>query len=294
MLRVTDQTMTLAAQRALGARQARLAAAQGTASSGVRLTRPSDDPVGTGDALRVRAQIAATAQYKRNADDGTAWLTTIDSALGSATGLLRQVRDATIQGGNGSLNQDGRNALATQIDALRQDLLSTANTRYMGRSVFAGTSDAASAFTDGTPPTFNGSPGGSVQRRIGPDQTVRVDADGVAAFGTGPGSVFAVLDSIAADLRSGADPTSRLTALDEGMKAVAAARSDAGGRLAQLTRAGQAAADAATSLEARRSGIEDVDLGKAVLDLQLQQTAYQAALAVTAKVLQPSLTDFLR
>lgn len=294
MLRVTDQTMTLAAQRALGARQARLAAAQATATSGARITRPSDDPVGTGDAMRVRAQIAAGAQYKRNIDDGTAWLGTLDSALGSATDLLRQVRDATIQGGNGSLNQDGRAALATQIGSLRQDLLATANTQYMGRSVFAGTSDAASAFTDGTPPTFNGTQGGTVQRRIGPDQTVRVDVDGAAAFGTGPGSVFAVLDRIAADLRSGADPTSRLTALDDGMKAVAAARSDVGGRLSQLARAGQATADAATSLEARRSGIEDMDLGKAVLDLQLQQTAYQAALAVTAKVLQPSLTDFLR
>ncbi|WP_336857731.1 flagellar hook-associated protein FlgL [Sinomonas albida] len=293
MLRVTDQTMTMSAQRSLGARQARLAAAQDTASSGVRITRASDDPVGTGDALRVRAQIAATTQYQRNINDGTGWLTALDSTLGTATNLLRQARDLAIQGGNGSLNQDAKDALAGQVDSLRKDLLTAANTRYLGRNVFAGTSDAASAFTDGAPPTFNGA-SGTVQRRVGSDQTVRVDADGAAVFGTGPSSVFTVLDGIASDLRSGVEPTARIQALDNGMKAVMSGRSDIGSRLAQLQRAGQSTTAAQTSLEARRSGIEDMDLGKAAIDLQLQQTAYQAALAVTAKVLQPSLTDFLK
>lgn len=293
MLRVTDQTMSLAAQRALAGRQSRLASAQETATSGTRIARPSDDPVGTGEALRVRADLAAQGQYQRNIADGTAWLSTLDSALDGATGLLRQVRDAVVQGTNGSLNQSARDALATVVDSLRKDLLGAANTRLLGRNVFAGTSDAEAAFTDGTPPTYNGA-GGAVTRRVGTDETVQVDVDGRAAFGSGPTSVFALLDGIAADLRAGTDPTGRLAALDGAMSTVVATRADVGSRLATLTRAGQAATEATTSLTARRSAIEDVDLGQAVLDLQLQQTAYQAALAVTAKVIQPSLTEFLR
>lgn len=293
MIRVTDQSMSLAAQRALGERQSRLASAQQTATSGARISRPSDDPVGTGEALRVRAELAAQDQYQRNIADGTGWLRTVDSALDSASGVLRQVRDAVVQGGNGSLTQDARDALATVVDGLRADLLASANTRYLGRNVFAGTSDAESAFTDGAPPTFNGSPG-SVSRRIGADQTVTVDADGRSVFGSGSTSVFSVLDDIAADLRSGTDPTSRLGALDAAMSTVVGARSEVGTRSALLERASRATTDATTTLTSRRTAIEDVDLGQAVLDLQLQQTAYQAALAVTAKVLQPSLTEFLR
>ncbi|WP_076261858.1 flagellar hook-associated protein FlgL [Intrasporangium flavum] len=293
MLRVTDQSMSLAAQRALGERQSRLASAQQTATSGARITRPSDDPAGTGEALRVRGDLAAQAQYQRNIDDGSAWLATIDSALDGATGVLRQVRDAVVQGGNGSLTQDARDALATVVDGLRADLLSAANTRYLGRSVFAGTSDADAAFTDGTPPTFNGAPG-SVVRRVGPDATVAVDADGRSAFGSGSTSAFTVLDDIAADLRAGVDPTARLGALDGALKDVVAARAEAGTRTTLLQRASQTATEATTALTSRRTAIEEVDLGQAVLDLQLQQTAYQAALAVTAKVLQPSLTEFLR
>ncbi|MEA5457124.1 flagellar hook-associated protein FlgL [Sinomonas sp. JGH33] len=294
MLRVTSQTMMMAAERSLGAGQARLAAAQDRASSGRRIARPSDDPLGTGDALRVHAEIAATAQYRRNIDNGTAWLTTLDSALGGATALLRQVRDLAVQGGNGSLTPDGKKALADQVDGARKDLLAAANTQYLGRNVFAGTSDAPSAFIDGAPPVFNGSPGGSVQRRLSADQTVRVDADGAAVFGTGAASVFSVLDGIAADLRSGADPTARLQALDGGIRAVLSGRADVGTRLAQLERAGSDLMAHQTALESQRSGIEDVDLGKAALDLQLQQTAYQAALAVTARALPPSLMDFLK
>ncbi|MEW1955621.1 flagellar hook-associated protein FlgL [Terrabacter sp. NPDC080008] len=293
MIRVTDQSMSLAAQRALGERQSRLSAAQQTATSGARISRPSDDPVGTGEALRVRAELAARGQFQRNIADGTGWLRTIDSALDGATGVLRQVRDAVIQGGNGSLTQDARDALASVVDGLRADLLASANTRYLGRNVFAGTSDAEAAFTDGTPPTFNGSPG-SVTRRISADQSVPVDADGRAVFGTGATSAFSVLDGIAADLRAGTDPTSRLGALDAAMSTVVSARSEVGTRSALLDRASQATTEATTSLTSRRTAIEDVDLGQAVLDLQLQQTAYQAALAVTAKVLQPSLTEFLR
>jgi flagellar hook-associated protein 3 FlgL len=293
MLRVTDQSMSLAAQRGLAARQSRLAAAQQTATSGARIARPSDDPVGTGEALRVRGELAAQAQYKRNIDDGTAWLNTLDSALDSASGTLRQVRDAVVQGGNGTLTQAARDSLAGVVDSLRADLLGAANTRYLGRSVFAGTSDAASAFTDGAPPTHNGT-GGTVSRRIGPQDSVVVDIDGRSAFGTGTSSVFSLLDGIAADLRAGIDPTPRLGALDAATTTVVATRSEVGGRLAQLSRAAEAVTTATTALTTRRTAVEDVDLGQAVLDLQLQQTAYQAALAVTAKVIQPSLTEFLR
>jgi flagellar hook-associated protein 3 FlgL len=42
------------------------------------------------------------------------------------------------------------------------------------------------------------------------------------------------------------------------------------------------------------SEVEAVDLPAMVVDLQLQEVAYQAALGATARALQPSLMDFLR
>ncbi|OMH23534.1 flagellar hook-associated protein 3 [Tersicoccus phoenicis] len=293
-LRITTQTMAASASRQLAAAQGRLADAQETATSLRRITRPSDDPAGTAQALRVRAETAANAQYGRNIDNGTAWLTRVDAALGNATDAIISARDSVQQSLNASRTPADRAAFAQQIDALRADLLAAANTTHQGRNLFAATADTPAAFTDGQPPVYTGVAGDAVQRRFGPEQTVRVDADGAAIFGTGGGSVFALLDAISTELRAGGTGTGRLAELDTALRTVTTARADAGARLSTLTAAKDANAAAKVSLESNRAAIEDVDLGTAVLDLQLQQTSYQAALAVTAKTLQSTLMDFLR
>jgi flagellar hook-associated protein 3 FlgL len=56
----------------------------------------------------------------------------------------------------------------------------------------------------------------------------------------------------------------------------------------------QSAQDRLLSVTSQLSDVEDVDLPKTIMDMQLQQTSYQAALAAAAKVIQPSLIDFLR
>ena len=292
MQRVTTSMTTAAAQRNLQLGASRLAEAQERAASLDKISRPSDDPTATGEALRVRNLQAANAQYQRNLDDGSSWLDTVDSTLSSAHSLLAKVRDLTVQGGNGALGPDARDALAREVEGLRADLLQTANARFAGRSIFAGTSDAPAAFAaDGT---WSGVEGASVTRRIGPDTTVRVDADGAAAFGTGAGSVFTLLDGLASDLRSGTGVAERLTDIDARMTQVRAVQGDVGARHSQILRSKETLIDTSTSLEAQRAGLEDLDLAAAVLDLKLQETAYQSALAVTAKVLQPTLMDFLR
>ena len=65
-------------------------------------------------------------------------------------------------------------------------------------------------------------------------------------------------------------------------------------RTARIERAGQAADDRTLELRSTLSGVENVDLPQSIMNLQLQQVAYQAALGATAKVIQPTLMDFLR
>jgi flagellar hook-associated protein 3 FlgL len=292
--RVTTQTMAAAAQLNLQAGSAKLAALQDKATNLTNITRPSDDPTGLANALAVRGQISAAGQYSNNINDGNGWLTTADAALGQATNILNQIRDLTVQASNGSLNSTAKEAIAVEIEGLNKDLLSSANTQYLGRNVFAGSSDSAGAFSNATPPVFNGTPGSTVQRRVDANQTVRVDADGGAIFGSGATSVFALVSNVVADIRSGADVSSRLTALGDSIKTVISGRSDVGVRQTKLMSAQNSVDGLKASLEVQRSGIEDADIGKAVMDLKLQETNYQVALAVTAKTLQPTLMDFLK
>ena len=304
--RVTNLTMSAAAQRTLQTQQSRLAELQEKASTLNKLSRPSDDPAATAQALETRALLAANAQYGRNIDDGNTWLTAADSALEQATNVMHRIKDLTIQAGNGSLPQSGKDAIAAELDSLNKDLVSIANSKHLGRNIFAGSSDAASAFTPGTPrdpsmpgdagtpPTFNGTGISPVERRISATQTVRVDADGAGIFGDGPGSVFDVVGKIAADLRTGTDITPRLAAVDTAFKNIVNGRSDIGTRQAQLERASSVNTELEATLDAQKTGIEKADLGSVIMDLKLQETNYQVALAATARVLQPTLMDFLR
>ncbi|MCI4658693.1 flagellar hook-associated protein FlgL [Cryobacterium zhongshanensis] len=319
--RVTTQTQIRAAQSSLQTNLARLTQLQEQASALTTLKNPSDDPARAADSLAVRAEQSAVAQYSRNVENGTGWLTTADSALAATTNIMNKVRDLTVQGGNGSLSQTAKSALATQLQGLKRDLLTQANTQYLGRSVFAGSSDEASAFkttaavpatpgTPGTPAipetvTFTGVEGSSVQRRIGSDSTVRVDSDGSKIFGTNAKSVFTLIDNISNALDSstgvaGATATATTTAsdylvaVDDRLTTVIAAQSDNGVRQVQIESAGTDLLTKTGTLEAQRSGIEDVDLAQAALSLKLQDVSYQAALSVTSKVLQHTLMDFLR
>ena len=292
LTRVSNQMTALQSQQHLQAGSVRLAQAQERATSLDKLSRPSDDPTATAEALRVKSLQSAHAQHTRNVADGDGWLSTTDSALIAADSLMAKVRELTLQGANGSLSPNAKEAVAVELEGLKADLLGVANTSINGRSVFAGTSDAGVAFRADY--SWTGTAGSSVTRRIGPETTVAVDSDGSAAFGTGASSVFALIDDIATSLRTGGDVASHLTTVDARVSGLRSVQSDMGARHAQLLRAEDTLMDTKVTLEAQRAGLEDLDLGQAVLDLQLQNNSYQAALQVTAKVLQVSLMDFLR
>jgi flagellar hook-associated protein 3 FlgL len=290
--RVTTQMSMAAATNRLQAGAAKLAQLTEQATTLKTIGRPSDDPVGTASAMQVRKEQAANAQYARNANDAAGWLANTDSALSDVNSVLSKVRDLTVQAANsGSMSDADRGAIATQLKGLAADLAASANATYGTRSVFAGASTTPAAYDPATGWASSTAP---VDRRIGDGSSVRVDTDGAAVFGSGATSVFATIGSIVDDLQKGVDVNPRLNELDAHLTTVRGAQADVGVRHAAAIAAQSSLKSSSVDLEARRSSIEDKDLAKAVLDLQLQQTNYQAALAVTAKVLQPTLMDYLR
>jgi flagellar hook-associated protein 3 FlgL len=291
--RVTTQMTMAAAQTRLQSSAAKLAQLQEQATTLTTIGKPSDDPIGTAQSMSVRKEQAQNAQYTRNANDAAGWLAQTDGTLSHVYTLLDNVRDLTVQAANdGTMGDADRDAFVTQFEALKADLLTAANAKYGTRSVFAGSSDASAAY--GADATWNGTDAASVDRRIGDGRTVRVDTAGSAVFGSGDTSVFALLDGIVADLKAGTNVNPRLNEIDAASATVRGVQADVGVRHATVLATQDALKSDSVSLETKRSGIEDKDLAKAVLDLQLQQTNYQAALAVTAKVLQPTLMDYLR
>jgi flagellar hook-associated protein 3 FlgL len=289
--RVTQGMMMDRSYLSLQTGLSRLAKTQEQLSTGRVLNRPSDSPTDTTAAMRLRASLADQTQYSRNAEDGLGRLGQADVTLRSMLDQVGRIRELAVQSVN-ALNQSpaAREAIATEIEQLRSNLVDGANTTYLGRPVFGGLVNGSAAYDDAG--TFVGVPG-AVQRTIGKDIKVAVNPD---AFGPNGASLFDTLTALADSVRAGTLPTTQteLAALDTARNRMTSALADVGTRTNRLERAGQAAKDAVFDLTSSLSEIENVDLARATMDLKMQEVAYQAALASTARLVQPSLADFLR
>jgi flagellar hook-associated protein 3 FlgL len=294
-MRVTQQSIASSVLNGLQGNITRLGETQQRLSSGKLITKPSDSPSGTVSAMALRSDLAATRQYSRNADDGLGWLTAADTALTSSSEQINRARDLVLQGmSTGSAGSpDAREALAVEVDGIRDSLIGLANSTYLGRPVFGGTTAGTQAFD--TSGAYVGDDG-NVNRTVGANTKVRVDVPGLDVYGADPNErLFKVLSDISGKLRNNpAGLKTDLDRLDKSTQTVRSSLAGIGTRYNQVMRMRQAADDGELNLTSTLSGVEDIDLPKTITELQLQQTAYQAALQAGARVVQPSLLDFLR
>ena len=294
VIRITERSLSMNAMRGLQANLARLSRTEEQLTSGKLISKPSDSPTGTMTAMLLRSDMRTQEQYARNASDGANWLNTIDSTLGAVHDNTGRVRDLMLQGMSaGSAGSDtARAGLAVEIDQIRQSVIGLANAKYIDRPVFGGTTAGSTAY-DGDGNYVGDS--GSVTRTVAEGIKLRTDTSGEEAFGTGDTQLFKVLADIADHLKN--DP-SKLSAdldrIDTAMSAVRAARASGGARSNRIESMQETARNRHLDLETQLTEVEDIDLPKTITDMTLQQTAYQAALGATAKVIQPSLMDFLR
>src|SRR5579862_6711597 len=95
--RVSDLSLSQNAIQYLQASLSQVADLQNEASSGKKLTKPSDSPVDIGTSLQLRGSLNRNTQLGTNISDAEGWLGTTDSTLGSVVTPLQQVSSLVIQ-----------------------------------------------------------------------------------------------------------------------------------------------------------------------------------------------------
>ncbi len=302
-MRITEGMTRRTVLQDLSSSKARLTQLQREISSGHRITRPSDDPFGTGRTLQLTGELEGFKQYKSNVDDGIGWVTATETALSRISDSVQRARELLVQGGNDSNGQVAREGVAAEIEALTEAVKQEASVTYDARYIFSGTATETRPYEPGAGDTYQGDEG-TIQRVIGQGVSVGVNVNIQTILGNGAAAgdnkLLDVLRDIAADLRGGTAANSaalrgtdleRLSAnLDEltRVRAVVGATTNrletAGTRLEQLQEA---------SLK-QLSAVYNVDTAEALVNYSSEQTAYETALRAGAKLIQPSLMDFLR
>lgn len=284
---------------------------QEQAASGKSINQPSDNPTGTSEVLSLNSQIGRFQQYATNASDGLAWLGTATSALSSVTTALDQVQTDVLSGANASASDSSAdNALAQDVLAVKQQILGLAATTYDDRSVFSGTygttpypQGSASGVSDPSSASYNpavayayAGSNTAVSRVVAPGQTLNVSTTGNQVFGSGSTSIFALLDTISTDLANGntsALSGSDLSQLQAAINTVTQANGSLGALTSNITQEQTNATNTVSNLQVQVGNISDANEAQVATELDLMETSYQAALETTAKLVQPSLADFL-
>lgn len=151
------------------------------------LHKPSDDPVKVGRTLRLQSDISLSVQYSDNLDSAKSWLESTESALSEVNQVLQRIREITVQGANGVLQDDDKQKIAQEISQLREHLINTSNQTYTGRHIFSGyKSNQPFANSDGSyNPNLTefGLEYSYMQYKVGTSQNIDVNYTGDRIFG---------------------------------------------------------------------------------------------------------------
>lgn len=309
--RVTQRMMTEGNTARLGGIMSRMSKTEEQLTTGKVLNRPSDSPTAVSASMRLRSSMSDQTQYSRNAQNGVGWLSQIDTTLQSVNTQTNRAYTIALAGANMSaIPQSGLDAYAAEVDQIRTSLISASNATYLDRPVFGGiaATGAVAYNADGTAAQPAAVADGEVTRSVAKGVTITVNEPGAGVFdsttvadatgGTAPAgqaALFQTLSNLSYGLKN-ADPAivqQAITDLRAQLNNISTRNADVGTRMQRLQTADQSAQTLLLSQTQSLSGLEDVDAAKAATDLQMQQTAYQVALATTAKSITPTLADFL-
>lgn len=299
MIRTTNNQTAVHVLDDLQRVSAQLQATQRKLSTGREISQVEDDPVGAGRAMFLRSQVSDVQQYQKNINEALGFQDASESSMASVQDIMKRAKELVIQAGNGTLDQTGLNNIAAEIKQLIEAARQSMNGTYAGRYVFSGTATLTPPFP--SPGLTYAGDANTMQRVIGQGEQVDLNLRGWEAFSVPPTAagqnVLQLLDKVATDLQAGnraALGGPDLQGVDAMLDQLSASRAQVGARVNRLETQQTRLKDLELNVEDLLSKTEDADMAKAMVDFSMQQSIYQSALQSGARVLQPSLLDFLR
>ncbi|GBF76284.1 flagellar hook-associated protein FlgL [Paenibacillus sp. 598K] len=314
-LRVTQSMMSNQLLRNVSNNLGRMNNLQNQLSTGKQINAPSDDPVGLTFAMRYRSEISANDQYIRNVDSAKSSLDYTDMVLSQVGDVLHRVRELMVKGADGTVPQTGYDAIKLEIDELFNQLVEIGNSKFNGKYVFNGEMTETAPYPTTT--INNANPDApkvyqvatddkQIRYELAPGMVLGVNITGNDLFGmpvdetNGPveesDNMFYVLKQVSEALGAGDNQkvSSLLGNIDSRINILLEQRAEIGARSNRVSLVEGRLEDISVNLMTIKSKTEDADLAMVITNLKMEENVYQASLSAGAKIIKPSLIDFLR
>jgi flagellar hook-associated protein 3 FlgL len=268
-------------------------------STGRVVNRPSDNPVATRRAIGYRSQLRQGGHFLTAIRDTRIFVSAGDSTLDTVTDAVQRVYTLLLQAANTTVDDPQRAAIASEVDTILGGIIDLSNTRSGGRQLFGGSRTLSPAFES----TTVAGEVVSVQYMGNSDEmNVQIDSDAFITANQPGDSVFMgaidmfqwLIDS-RDDLRANdlANLDQRIGEFDTVLNQILVARATYGARENRLNFNQERIEDNSIVIQDVLSQTEDADFAETIMRINLKEVALNAALSASARIIQPSLLDFL-
>lgn len=270
-------------------------------STGKRVTNPSDDPIAASQAVVLSQAQAQNSQYALARTFATQKVSLEESVLSQVTTAIQTAQEKIVYAGNGTLSDDDRASLATDLQGIRDQLMNLANsTDGNGRYIFAGYKTEAAPFDQATGGYHGGEK--SVTQQVDSARTMVIGHTGAQIFNSitsnavpepdgsdSEKNLFVMLDTAIAALKTpvegndvekekaavAIDKTNR--GLKNSLNNVLTVRAELGTQLSELSTLDSLGSDRALGQKLQMSNLVDVDWNSVISSYVMQQAALQAS-----------------
>lgn len=121
-MRISTQMMYEQNMRGITDSQSRWLSYGEQMSTGKRVNRPSDDPIAASQAIVLSQSQSQNSQFALARTFATQKVSLEDNVLAQVNSAISSVREKLVYASNGTLNDDDRLALATDIQGIRDQL----------------------------------------------------------------------------------------------------------------------------------------------------------------------------
>ncbi|HBZ81763.1 flagellar hook-associated protein FlgL [Brevibacillus sp. FSL K6-0770] len=268
-------------------------------SSGSKIAKPSDDPVVAARGMFYRSSLMENDQYKRNVDEAKSWMDMTDSTMDEIGNVMKRIKELLVYSGDGAISPDDLKTMASEVSELKIHLGTLANQQINGKYIFAGTdtNKAPYDFTaNGGKGDFVSTNSSSINLEVSQNVfvTSNINAQNLFNFPDNANNMFKVLDNIIGELENGRDATQFLTGMEQQFDKLLAERAALGASVNRVELIADRLKTQEVSINELMSKNEDADVAKVMTDLKTQESVHSAALGSGARIIQPTLLDFLR
>lgn len=294
-MRITNKTLSSNFLNNLNKNAGQLSKLQKQLASGKQIEKPSDDPIGVAKIMNLTRDVDIREQYTKNMDDSIGWNNMTDTAMENISNSLQRLREITVQAANATYSGSDKQQLLEEADQLIEQIAQDGNTMYDGRYIFAGNKIKTPPFELSAGELVYSGDEGDMMVEVSNSLNVKINTTGKEFENSA--KLSDTLKSLKEALASGDEEKLSgevLSNMDDALEGILNQRAKVGARTNRFKSIKEKSDAETLNIKEILSKTQDIDVAEKIMEFMTMQSIYQATLSTGAKVIQPTLLDYIR